>query len=134
MALAWFFRRVDAKEAALAKLALKEVSVNGATVPGLWYPEVANGLLVGERRGLSDGHRTAVFQADLAHLEISAQNASINAVFSAVLSLARKYGLTGYDATYLELALRLGAVLATFDLKLAEAAQAAGVRVFGDAP
>jgi predicted nucleic acid-binding protein len=40
--------------------------------------------------------------------------------------------LTPYDATYLELAMRRAATLATFNRKLAEAARAAGVRVFGD--
>jgi len=46
--------------------------------------------------------------------------------------LARAYQLTGYDATYLELVLRSGGVLATFDRQLAEAARKAGGRVFGD--
>jgi len=36
-----------------------------------------------------------------------------------VLALARSYGLTAYDAAYLELALRRGAALATFDPQLA---------------
>jgi predicted nucleic acid-binding protein len=54
------------------------------------------------------------------------------AVQSTVLILARTYKLTAYDATYLELVLRTGGELATFDGKLAEAARAAGVRVFGD--
>ena len=37
--------------------------------------------------------------------------------------------LTAYDATYLELAIRRAATLATFDRKLAAAARNAGVRV-----
>jgi len=53
------------------------------------------------------------------------------AVQATVLMLARAYRLTSYDATYLELVLRKGGELATFDRKLAEAARAAGVRVFG---
>jgi len=55
-----------------------------------------------------------------------------SAVQSAVLALARVYGLTGYDATYLELVLRTGRILATFDGQLAEAVRLAGGRVFGD--
>jgi predicted nucleic acid-binding protein len=47
--------------------------------------------------------------------------------------LSRVFKLTAYDATYLELAMRRAAVLATFDRQLADAARAAGVRVFGDA-
>jgi predicted nucleic acid-binding protein len=46
------------------------------------------------------------------------------------MALARQHGLSAYDATYLELALRKGAVLATFDRKLADAMQNAGGRVF----
>jgi predicted nucleic acid-binding protein len=50
-----------------------------------------------------------------------------------VLSLGRSSKLTGYDATYLELVLRTGGTLATFDKQLAEAVRLAGGRVFGDA-
>jgi predicted nucleic acid-binding protein len=56
-----------------------------------------------------------------------------SAVQSTVLTLARAQNLTAYDATYLELVLRTSGALATFDRKLADAARAAGVRVFGDA-
>ena len=49
-----------------------------------------------------------------------------------LLDLSRHHGLSAYQATYLELAMRRMSVLATFDKKLAEAARAAGVRVFGD--
>ena len=49
-----------------------------------------------------------------------------------VLDLGRMHKLTAYDATYLELAMRRAATLATFDRKLADAARAAGGRVFGD--
>lgn len=47
-----------------------------------------------------------------------------------VMALAREYALTAYDATYLDLALRTGATLATFDKKLAEAMRRAGGAVF----
>ena len=42
-------------------------------------------------------------------------------------ALARQYGLTVYDAAYLELAMRRGATLATDDRTLSRAATAAGV-------
>jgi len=45
------------------------------------------------------------------------------------LALARQYGLTIYDAAYLELAMRRGAALATSDRELAKAAKAVGVAV-----
>jgi predicted nucleic acid-binding protein len=55
-----------------------------------------------------------------------------SAVQDMVFALARKYGLTAYDAAYLELALRTGSPLATFDRQLADAVRLAGGRVFGD--
>jgi len=47
--------------------------------------------------------------------------------WSDTINLARQHGLTEYDATYLELALREGLPLATLDSKLEAAATAAGV-------
>ena len=46
------------------------------------------------------------------------------------LHLARRYKLSAYDASYLELALRTGSPLATLDTDLKKAAQAAGVQPF----
>ena len=46
-----------------------------------------------------------------------------------LLSLALRFGLTSYDAAYLELALRVQLPIATLDQELAEAAWAAGVGV-----
>jgi predicted nucleic acid-binding protein len=43
-----------------------------------------------------------------------------------VLSLARLYGLTVYDAAYLEVSIREGLPLATLDAKLAAALVSAG--------
>ncbi len=45
------------------------------------------------------------------------------------LCLARRHRLSGYDAAYLETALRRGAKLATLDRKLATAAAREGVSV-----
>lgn len=45
------------------------------------------------------------------------------------LSLARQHGLSIYDAAYLELALRLGAPLATLDTELRATAKALGLHV-----
>lgn len=134
MSLAWHLKRASAKEAALAQSALKRISVDGAVVPGLWYPKVANGLLIAERRGITSQHGIAAFWMDVSLLDILLDSASPDATVGAVLTLARASGLTAYDATYLELVLRTGRTLATFDRQLADAARKAGGRVFGDAP
>ena len=48
-------------------------------------------------------------------------------------SLCRDYGLTAYDAAYLDLAMREDLPLATFDSRLRRAARKAGVTLLGDA-
>jgi predicted nucleic acid-binding protein len=121
MALAWHLKRQDSDESALAQSALREVARQGAVVPGLCYSEIGNGLLMSERRHLTDAAQIAAFQMDLAQLTISLDSASSSSTLSRVLSLARSWGLTAYDATYLELVLRTKWPLATFDRQLAEA-------------
>jgi predicted nucleic acid-binding protein len=46
------------------------------------------------------------------------------------MHLARAHNLSSYDASYLELAMRLGLPLATLDDKLKTAAKAVGVSLF----
>jgi predicted nucleic acid-binding protein len=48
---------------------------------------------------------------------------------TSVLYHARSYGLSSYDAAYLELALRLDCPLATLDKDLRNAAEKAGLKV-----
>jgi len=66
-------------------------------------------------------------------LPIVEDGTRLSSVQATVLTLARAYKLTAYDATYLELVLRVGGTLATFDRDLASAVRLAGGRVFGDA-
>ena len=47
-----------------------------------------------------------------------------------ILPLARAYGLSAYDAAYLDLAMRERLALATLDGELRKAAKASGVVVF----
>jgi predicted nucleic acid-binding protein len=133
MTLAWQFKRVDPAEILLAEKALKELPSFQAIVPALWYSEIANSLLRGERQGAISATQTRYFLDELSQAEIVADEISPRARQVAVVDLARRYGLTAYDATYLELAMRRVATLATFDRKLADAARVAGLRVFGDA-
>jgi|ERR1039458_5170614 predicted nucleic acid-binding protein len=132
MALAWLIERADRTEAALAQRAFAEVSASGARVPALWYWEVANTLLVFERAKRLTEQLSASYLSDLSLMAISLDDLSPALRQTRVLDLGRMHKLTAYDATYLELAMRRAATLATFDRKLADAARAAGVRVFGD--
>ncbi|MGP3726444.1 type II toxin-antitoxin system VapC family toxin [Cereibacter sphaeroides] len=92
--------------------------------PWLLWPELRNILIVTERRGrLSHGLADQLIEA-VEGLGIVLDTAPSNAN---VLSLARRHGLTVYDALYLDLAQRRGAMLSTLDAKLAQAARAEGV-------
>ena len=130
VALAWIFERSDAAEHDRADRALGILATTSAVVPPLWQAEVANGLLVGERRKVIQLAQSQNFLMRLANLPIKVDSNLPVARTQDVLSIARQYGLTAYDACYLNLALRTIATLATFDAKLASAASAAGVPVF----
>lgn len=94
--------------------------------PWLLWAELRNILIVTERRGrLPQGMADQLIEA-VDGLEIELDTTPSNA---AVLALARRNALTVYDALYLELALRRGAMLATLDGKLEQAARAEGVAI-----
>ncbi|AMP02588.1 PIN domain protein [Collimonas pratensis] len=99
-------------------------------VPALWHIEIANALLTGERRKIITEAQAFDYLARLARLPIVVDNVLLATRHEQIMALARAYKLSAYDATYLELALRTGAALATFDGKLAAAMQGAGGRVF----
>jgi predicted nucleic acid-binding protein len=131
--LAWLVKRVDPIEAQMADDLLTQIERKNAIVPALWCPEVANGVLVAERRSGIGSSTSADFLRLLDTLPILEDATRPSAVQSIVLTLARAHKLTAYEATYLELVLRTGGVLATFDRQLANAVRQAGGRVFGDA-
>lgn len=130
--LAWLARRTDPAEDQLAYGVLRLLQTQGAVVPALWFHEVANGALVVERKGGGERSVSAEFFGFIETLPIEQDKAHPSASLGTVVALARMYNLTAYDATYLELVLRTGAVLATFDSHLADAVRKAGGRVFGD--
>jgi len=99
-------------------------------VPPLWPLEVANALLVGERRSRITPAETARFLAILATFPITVDDETVAHAWLDTVHLARAQNLSSYDAAYLELALRGGLPLAALDGKLKTAAQAVGVPLF----
>ena len=100
-----------------------------ATVPSVWTFEVANTLLVGERRKRLSKPDASNFLAFLDHLPITIDESSTRRALSSVLALAREQNLSAYDAAYLELAVREGLPLATLDRALMKAAASLEVPV-----
>jgi hypothetical protein len=66
----------------------------------------------------------------IVQLPVSVETIEPDRALSQVLSVARQYQLTEYDAAYVELALRRGLPFATPDDKLRHAARMAGITAF----
>lgn len=130
--LAWLIERNDPNESELANAVLRTIQASEAIVPALWFPEVVNGVLIAERKGVTDVSTSASFMGLVSGLPIEEDRKRPSAVYGTILALGRTYSLTGYDATYLELLLRTRGTLATFDRRLAGAVRKAGGLVFGD--
>lgn len=128
--LAWIFERADPGQAALADQLLGDLAHEPVWVPGLWYLEVANALLIAERRGVAKEAQVTDYLQRLSRLPIHSDDVTVSSRQEAIISLGRRLRLTAYDATYLELALRKGARLATFDVKLASAMQEVGGELY----
>jgi len=98
-------------------------------VPSHWALEVANGMLMAERRRRISRADAEEALDVLWQLPIETDGETGRRAAGETATLARQHGLTIYDAAYLELALRRGAALATTDAALAKAAKKAGIDV-----
>ena len=107
-------------EAALLATAAGEV-----WVPALWLLEMGNLLLSAQRRKRIDSakRQQLATACDALRLRIDREPVAITALDT----LAARHQLTTCDAAYLELALRRGLPLATFDTALLAAMGLAGV-------
>src|SRR5260363_90808 len=126
MALPWLFERSKPEEADCAACLLSSMADVKTVVPTLWHTEIANALLTGERRHVVNEAQVTDYLSRLKYLPIPTGGAPQASRRDHVMGLAREHKLTAYHATYLDLAFRNGAVLATFDVELAEAVCRAG--------
>ncbi len=124
VALAWCFE--DEQTEAIMSV-LDRVCDEGANAPQLWPIEALNGLLMAERRKRIDSVLRRRLTGFLQALPIEIDTETAGLTWTEIAELAERHRLTSYDATYLELALRLGLPLATTDKALAAAAASAGV-------
>ena len=122
VAIAWRLRDHDGTP--YAGTVMDRVSSETVIVPGLFWYEVRHVLVVAERKkrievGAADRHLER-----LRTLELVADNDQDD---RRTVALARRHRLSGYDAAYLETAMRRAAKLATLDGDLAGAAAVEGV-------
>ena len=124
--MAWCFsdERTDETEALLERL-VKE----GAHAPTLWPLEVTNVLLGAARKLRITALAAAEVAMRISHLPVALDGDGTAQIWGETWSIANRYGLTSYDASYLELAARKRLPIATLDKALRIAAIAHGVTV-----
>lgn len=125
--MAWRFENESDE---YADAVLDRLATTRAVVPALWPLEVANALLMGERRKRSTEAETIKWTSILSSLPLVIDGETNVHAWSDTLNLARGHDLTAYDAAYLELAIRRRLPLATIDGKLKLAASAVGVALY----
>lgn len=125
VALAWLFpdERHPVAEAALA-LMTEELPI----VPAHWLLEMANGLVMAERRQRISASECADLWTKVTQLQVNIVPIDIG---KTIFELSRQFRLTAYDALYLGLARAHRQPLATIDLPLANAALAERVELVG---
>lgn len=126
----WFFGDGRPKELDYANTVLDAINSQNAIAPATWGLEVANVIVRAEAKDLVTEARSGAFLEMLDGLDIEIDAATFAHALSDTLQLARRYRLSAYDASYLELAMRLGIPLATLDENLQKAAKKAGVKLF----
>lgn len=130
MALAWCFQD---QRSPLLKRVLDRIASSGAVAPQIWPLEILNGLLLAQRQQRIDGTQRQTLVTFLEGLPVSLDEETARRAWGSIYQIADLHGLTIYDASYLELALRSGLPLATLDRRLAQAASKAGLDVLPEA-
>ncbi|MDR7115255.1 type II toxin-antitoxin system VapC family toxin [Caulobacter sp. BE254] len=112
-----------------ARVIIVDAIDEGLVAPSLWRLEIANALTMAARRKRCDA---AFVDRSLERLDAMSIAIDVETdlhAWTETLDLARHEGLTLYDAAYLELAIRTGSSLASFDQDLVDAARRRGVAV-----
>ncbi len=111
-----------------AEIVLSRLTEATAVVPSIWPLEVVNVLLVAERQKRLSESDSVRFITLLSQLPIVVEYERPE-MMKELLSLARANGLSSYDASYLDLAMRNGFPIATLDNKLINAAKKSDVPI-----
>ena len=124
--LAWVF---EDESSAVADRVMADAAEVPIIVPGIWWYEFHNALIISERRGRISAWQSKSFIQSIGELNIEYETAHDR---DALMGLARDHQLTVYDAAHLEVARRRHLVLATLDRRLAGAARSAGVSLIAE--
>jgi predicted nucleic acid-binding protein len=124
VAMSWCF---PDEQDPFAREVLRTLGEADAVVPAIWHLEIANALVVAERRGRVKSADTSRFLNLVQGLGVEVDAQTTVRAFGETLALTRRHGLSAYDAAYLELSMREGLPLATSDEALRQTARKLGV-------
>ena len=124
--MAWCFEDVASP---YADFILDRLENATAIVPAVWPLEVGNVLLVAQRRKRLTVAAGNSFLALLSELPIIVEQEPPERMTREILSLARDCGLSTYDASYLDLAIKRELPIATLDNQLLAAARLSYVKI-----
>lgn len=127
--MAWCFEdeKTELTEKIFDKFQVDELT---AFVPAIWSFEVANVLLVAQKKRRISPTKAREFQEALSMLSINIDISSIKKTSGSTFELAKEENLTIYDAAYLELAIRNNLPLASLDNDLKKAANKLSVKLY----
>ncbi|EQD50698.1 PilT protein domain protein [mine drainage metagenome] len=130
--LSWLLRDASARDEPYAFAVLQSLRTDGmaASAPATWSLEIANVMARCATKSQITEAQAEAFLEILEALSIIVDPDTAAHALTDTLQLARRYRLSSYDASYLELALRNAAPLATLDEDLRRAARKAGVTHF----
>jgi predicted nucleic acid-binding protein len=125
--MAWCFEDESDR---YAEAVLNSLETAEAVVPAIWPLEVGNVLVVAERRNRLGAADSMRFLTLLKSLPIRVDQEPPDRMLGEIVALARDQNLSTYDASYLDLAMRLGLPIATQGLILLKAAKKCRVPVY----
>lgn len=126
----WFFGDGKKEDLNYAMDVLETMKQASALVPAIWGLEVSNVIAKAEAKGLVTESRSTLFIKMIKELDIQPDMETYLYSLNDILNLARRHGLSAYDASYLELALRGNIPLATLDEDLIRAVKKAGAIIY----
>ena len=130
VSMRWLFKDGTEADLLYAEQVLEALKEGSSVVPGVWWLEVSNVIAQAEAQQLLPETQSRKFLDTLQKMPITVDSSPVEQLWEQTLHLARKFKISVYDATYLELAIRQNIVLATLDTDLARAARQSKTPLF----
>jgi predicted nucleic acid-binding protein len=126
----WLFGDGTHSDQVYARQVLDSIEDGNVIVPNIWCLEVANVIVRAESKYNLSEARSTEFIYLLQQMQLQIDTQSNMSSMNTILQLSRRYNLSSYDCSYLELAIREGIPLATLDDGLIKASKKAGIERF----